>query len=81
MEATGRDYYQILGVPRDAEGSAIKRAYLRLIRQNTPESAPDRFREVSEAYRILSNPEKPRGHPDHRRADGFPSRRALRVPR
>jgi len=58
MEATGRDYYQLLGVPRDADGGTIKRAYLRLIREHTPESAPDRFREISEAYRILSNPEK-----------------------
>jgi len=59
---TGRtaavDYYEVLGLARDADGSAIKRAYLTLIREHTPESAPARFRQISEAYRTLSNPEK-----------------------
>jgi len=59
---TGRtaavDYYEVLGLARDADGSAVKRAYLTLIREHTPESAPERFRQISEAYRTLSNPEK-----------------------
>ncbi len=52
------DYYHVLGVARDAERTAIKRAYLTLIREHTPEAAPERFRQISEAYRTLSNAEK-----------------------
>ncbi|MGH2543180.1 MAG: DnaJ C-terminal domain-containing protein [Ardenticatenaceae bacterium] len=59
-----RDYYQILGVSRDAEQKEIKRAYRRLARQYHPDVNPDnreaeeRFKEINEAYEVLSDPEK-----------------------
>jgi len=52
------DYYEVLGVDRGADASAIKRSYLMLIREYTPESAPERFQQISEAYAVLSNAEK-----------------------
>jgi molecular chaperone DnaJ len=62
MAATGHDYYELLGVPRDADDTTIKKAFRRLARQlhpdvsNEPE-AEARFREVTEAYEVLSNSE------------------------
>ncbi|MET1071057.1 MAG: DnaJ domain-containing protein, partial [Umezawaea sp.] len=60
-----RDYYGILGVGRDAGPDEIKRAYRRLARELHPDVNPDaaaqeRFREVSAAYEVLSDPEKRR---------------------
>src|SRR5271156_3646623 len=62
MAATERDYYELLGVPRDADEQAIKKAFRRLARELHPDVSdhPDaevRFREVSEAYEVLSNVE------------------------
>jgi molecular chaperone DnaJ len=62
MAATKRDYYELLGVERDADENAIKKAFRRLARQLHPDvsDAPDaevRFREVTEAYEVLSNSE------------------------
>jgi molecular chaperone DnaJ len=58
--ATKRDYYETLGVARDADAAEIKKAFRRLARQLHPDvnkddpSAADRFREVAEAYEVLS---------------------------
>jgi len=59
-----RDYYEVLGVARDADGSALKSAYRKLAmkyhpdrNQNDPE-AEARFKEVSEAYSVLSDDDK-----------------------
>ena len=59
-----KDYYESLGVGRDADEKAIKRAYRRLARQYHPDVNPndpkaeERFKEVTEAYEVLSDPEK-----------------------
>ena len=57
------DYYEVLGVPRDADHEAIRRAYRKLARQYHPDlnssgDAEDRFKELGEAYEVLSDPDK-----------------------
>ncbi len=57
-----RDFYQILGVPRTASQDEIQRAYRRLARENHPDvnadpGAEDRFKDISEAYNVLSDPQ------------------------
>jgi molecular chaperone DnaJ len=63
VSTTERDYYELLGVARDADEADIKRAFRRLARELHPDvsEAPDaelRFREVVEAYEVLSNSER-----------------------
>ncbi len=58
-----QDLYELLGVGRDADGDAIKKAYRRLARQYHPDVNPDaasqeKFKEVSRAYEVLSDPQK-----------------------
>ncbi len=59
-----KDYYTILGVSRDADQEQIKKAYRRLARRYHPDVAGNdreneaRFKEINEAYEILSDPEK-----------------------
>ena len=62
MTTADRDYYELLGVPRDADEATIKKAFRRLARQLHPDvsdrpDADERFREVTEAYEVLSNDE------------------------
>jgi molecular chaperone DnaJ len=57
------DPYELLGVDRDADADAVKKAYRRLARQYHPDVNPDpeaqdRFKEISRAYEILSDPQK-----------------------
>src|ERR687886_2347175 len=63
MSATERDYYDVLGVARDAKQDEIKRAFRRLARELHPDvseqpDAEHRFREVVEAYEVLSNSDR-----------------------
>jgi len=59
-----RDYYEILGVPQDADLNTIKKAYRQLALKYHPDRNPgnndteEKFKEAGEAYEILSNPEK-----------------------
>lgn len=48
------DFYEVLGVPRDADQKTIKRAYFKLVRQYTPEKEPERFQQIREAYENLT---------------------------
>jgi molecular chaperone DnaJ len=62
VATTRRDYYEILGVPRDADERAIKSAFRRLARELHPDvsdhpEAQERFREAAEAYEVLSKSE------------------------
>ena len=58
-----QDLYELLGVARDADADAVKKAYRRLARQYHPDVNPDpeaqeRFKEISRAYEVLSDPQK-----------------------
>lgn len=59
-----QDYYQVLGVARDADDATIKKAYRKLAMKYHPDRNPDskeaeeKFKEVGEAYEVLSNPDK-----------------------
>lgn len=66
MAVKFRDYYEVLGVPRTASADEIKRAYRQLARKHHPDLQPaseraaaaERFKEVNEAYEVLSDPDK-----------------------
>ena len=60
-----KDYYETLGVSRDADGKAVKRAYRRLAMKYHPDRNPgkqkeanEKFKEINEAYAVLGDPEK-----------------------
>ena len=59
----GKDYYEILGVDRDADTQTIKRAYRKIALKHHPDrnsdpGSEDKFKEASEAFQVLSDPEK-----------------------
>jgi molecular chaperone DnaJ len=64
QECRYRDFYAVLGVPKDADAAAIKKAYRKLARTMHPDHNPGdavaeaKFKEVGEAYAVLSDPEQ-----------------------
>ncbi|MFO1541135.1 MAG: molecular chaperone DnaJ [Chloroflexota bacterium] len=70
---TARDYYDILGVPRGATDDEVKKAFRRLAQQWHPDvnrepGADERFKEINEAYQVLSDPERRRQYDTFGRA-------------
>ena len=59
-----KDYYQVLGVPKNATAAEIKKAYRKLAQQHHPDANPDnpkaeeRFKEISAAYDVIGDPDK-----------------------
>src|SRR5215813_3959496 len=56
-----RDYYDVLGVPRGVDPATLKNAYRKLAKQFHPDcdgGCEDKFKELNEAYAVLSDPEK-----------------------
>ena len=69
--AEKRDYYEVLGLKKDATDADIKRAYRKLAAQYHPDKNPSpdaavRFREVQEAYEVLADPERRKIFDDYR---------------
>src|SRR6202047_133875 len=66
MPVEFKDYYQILGVPRDASDEEIKKAFRKLARRYHPDVAKDKkaaeekFKEINEAHEVLGDPENRR---------------------
>ena len=61
-----KDFYRVLGVPKDADDATIKKAYRKLARKLHPDQnagdakAEERFKEIGEAYAVLSDPQERR---------------------
>src|SRR5829696_3966956 len=75
-----KDYYAALGVPKDADATAIKKAYRKLAQELHPDKNPGnteaeaRFKDVSEAYDVLSDTKRRAEYDDARRLFGAGSR-------
>lgn len=59
----GKDYYKMLGIPKGSSEEEIKKAYRRMALRfhpdkNTDANAEDKFKEIAEAYEVLSDPKK-----------------------
>ena len=83
VATTKRDYYEILGVARTADGEEIKRAYRRLAMKYHPDRTTEnkaeaevKFKECAEAYEVLSDEAKRRRYDQFGRRAGFAADRA-----
>jgi DnaJ-class molecular chaperone len=83
----GRDPYELLGVSRQASADDVRRAYRGLVRKHHPDANPDdpgaeeRFKELYQAYEVLSNPEKRRSYDERFRAASQRNRERTRTRR
>ena len=68
-----KDYYQILGVPENASEEEIRRAFFELAKKYHPDRGGDeeKFKEINEAYQVLSNKEKRAQYDAQRKGQGF----------
>jgi molecular chaperone DnaJ len=68
LASTKRDYYEVLGLSREASQTEVKKAYRRLARDHHPDANPgdtgaeERFKELTEAYEVLSSPQARRAY-------------------
>src|SRR5437763_6239362 len=85
--ATKRDYYEVLGVPKNAADEEIKKAYRKLAMKHHPDrnqgedkGAEAKFKEAKEAYDMLSNPEKRAAYDQYGHAGVDPNMRGAGGP-
>ncbi len=77
MTTSTKDYYKILGVPENASQDEIRKAYRKLAKRYHPDAnsddpgAADRFKEIGEAYAVLSKPDKRKQYDQMRRFGGM----------